>query len=170
MARVKEFNEDRVRLRSRAQAGINLLASNPLVDGRMAGVGYCFGGMTVLELARGGANLAGVVSVHGSLHTPTPAQPGDIKAKVLVHHGALDPHVPMTQVSAFVEEMNRADADWQIVLYGGAMHGFTHEQATGRDTPGVAYDAQTDARSSAAIEVFFREVFENEVFLPTEKR
>jgi len=159
MAHIKEFNEDRLRLRSRAQAGIAQLASHPLVDGKLAAIGYCFGGMTVLELARGGANLTGVVSVHGSLHTPLPAEPGTIQAKVLVHHGALDPHVPMAQVSAFIEEMNHAGADWQLVLYGGAMHGFTHENATGHEMPGVAYHAPTDARSSAAIELFLEEIF-----------
>jgi dienelactone hydrolase len=131
----------------------------------MAAVGYCFGGMAVLELARAGANLLGVVSVHGSLHSPAPAKPGSIKAKVLVHHGALDPHVPMGRVSEFVEEMTHAGADWQLVLYGGAMHGFTHEKATGRETPGVAYDALTDARSSAAIDLFLREIFGQHVTL-----
>lgn len=159
MARIKEFSEDRLRLRSRAQAGIDQLASHRLVDGRMAAIGYCFGGMTVLELARGGANLAGVISVHGSLHTPLPAEPGAVKARVLVHHGALDPHVPIAQVTAFVEEMTHAGADWQLVLYGGAMHGFTHENATGHEMPGVAYHAPADARSSAAIELFLKEIF-----------
>jgi dienelactone hydrolase len=159
MARIKEFNDDRSRLRTRAQAGIDVLRSQPLVDGRVAAVGYCFGGMTVLELARGGADLEGVVSVHGSLHTPQPAGPSAVKAKVLVCHGALDPHVPMPHVTAFVEEMKQAGADWQLIMYGDAMHGFTHETATGRETPGVAYHALTDARSSAAIEQFFQEIF-----------
>jgi len=159
MACIKEFNENRVKLRSRAQAGIDQLASHPIVDGRIAAIGYCFGGMTVLELARSGANLAGVVSVHGSLHTPLRAEPRAIKAKVLVHHGALDPHVPTAQVTAFIEEMTHAGADWQLVVYGGAMHGFTHEKATGHETPGVAYHAPTDARSSAAIELFLKEIF-----------
>src|SRR5437879_2006671 len=88
-----------------ACVGIGVLASQPRVDGRIAAVGYCFGGMTVLELARSGIDLAGVVSIHGSLATSRPAQPGSVKAKILVCHGALAPHVPMTQVDAFVEEM-----------------------------------------------------------------
>jgi dienelactone hydrolase len=97
--------------------------------------------------------------VHGSLHTPEPAQAGDIKTKILICHGALDPRVPMSQVTGFVEEMNQARADWQLIAYGGAMHGFTHEAATGRETPGVAYHATTDARSSAAIAQFLGEIF-----------
>src|SRR5438552_17774681 len=103
--------------------------------------------MTVLELARGGIDLAGVISVHGSLGTPRPVQKGLVKAKILVCHGALDPHVPMTHVSAFVEEMNRAAADWQLIVYGGAVHGFTHE--AGPLVPAVAYPARSDSRSEA---------------------
>jgi dienelactone hydrolase len=157
MARLMEFRTDRAKLCARAGAGLEVLASQPLVDGRMAAVGYCFGGMTVLELARSGAELAGVVSVHGSLDTPQPAPAGNVKAKILVCHGALDPHVPIAQVNAFVEEMNGAGADWQFIAYGGAMHGFTHE--TGPFPPGVAYNGQADARSGAAIREFFGEIF-----------
>jgi dienelactone hydrolase len=157
MARIMELRNDRATLCKRALAGIEVLAEQPRVDGRIAAVGYCFGGMTVLELARSGMELAGVISVHGSLVTSLPAQPDLVKAKILVCHGALDPHVPMTHVSAFVEEMNRAHADWQLIVYGGATHGFTHE--TEHPVPGVAYHAQADARSAAAIERFFIELF-----------
>jgi dienelactone hydrolase len=134
-----------------------VLTSHRWVDGRIAAVGYCFGGMTVLELARSGMELAGVVSVHGSLDASRPAEPESVKAKILVCHGALDPHVPMPQVSAFVEEMKRAGADWQLIVYGGAMHGFTHE--SGPYVPGVAYHAQAAACSGAAMQNFFRELF-----------
>jgi len=157
MARIIELRGDREKLCARARAGIEVLASQPRVDGRIAAVGYCFGGMTVLELARSGAELGGVVSVHGSLDTPRPASTGSVKAKILVCHGALDPHVPMAHVSAFAEEMNRAGADWQLNVYGGAMHGFTHE--TGPQMPGVAYNAQADARSAATMGSFFGELF-----------
>lgn len=156
MSRIMELRNDRAKLCARACAGIEVLTSQPQVDGRIAAVGYCFGGMTVLELARSGAELAGVVSVHGSLDTPKPAQP-KVRAKILVCHGALDPHVPMTHVSAFVEEMDRAGADWQLNIYGGAMHGFTHE--TGPQMPGVAYNARADARSTAAMQNFLGELF-----------
>ena len=156
-----EVRREPGKLRRRAQAALEILSSHPLVDGRLAAVGYCFGGLVVLEVARSGAELAGVVSVHGSLETTAPAQPATIKAKILVCHGALDPHVPMTQVTAFAEEMNRAGADYQIVIYGRAMHGFTHETATGQ-TPGVAYHALSDARSSTAIQAFFEEIFQGD--------
>jgi dienelactone hydrolase len=159
MRLVMELRNDREKLRRRAQLAIDVLSRHPLVDGRFAAVGYCFGGMTVLELARSGAALSGVVSVHGSLDTPRPAEPSVVQAKILICHGALDPHVPLTQVTAFTDEMKQAGVDYQVVIYGGAMHGFTHETAAGQQ-PGVAYHALTDARSSAAIATFFREIFE----------
>jgi dienelactone hydrolase len=115
--------------------------------------------MIVLEMARGGVEIAGVVSVHGSLETPHPAEPSAMKARVLVCHGALDPHVPPAHVAAFMEEMNRAAADWELIAYGGAMHGFTHEDAARRPQPGVAYDRRADERSWAAIERFLAEIF-----------
>jgi dienelactone hydrolase len=157
LARITELRDDAAKLCRRARAGIDMLVSHPRVDGRIAAVGYCFGGMTVLELARSGVDLAGAVCVHGSLATSRPAQPGVVKARILVCHGALDPHAPMTQVSAFVEEMKYAAADWQLIVYGGAMHGFTHK--TGPVVPGVAYNALTDARSAIAIHSFFTELF-----------
>jgi dienelactone hydrolase len=116
----------------------------------MAAVGFCFGGMAALALARSGANLAGVVSIHGSLTTSKPAEPGAVTAKLLVCHGASDPHVPMHDVAAFTDEMNCADADWQLTIYGRAMHGFTHKHAVPGAIPGVAYDPITDERSFTA--------------------
>ena len=160
MARIKELRSDPAVLCRRARAGLQILATQPEVDGCMAAVGYCFGGMTVLEMARSGVDLAGVVSIHGSLDTPRRAEPGSLKAKVLVCHGALDLHVPMTQVNDFVVEMNAAGADWELILYGGAMHGFTHE--AGPQLAGVAYHAQADARSAAAMQSFFAELFARE--------
>jgi len=157
MARITEVRADLDKLCGRARAGLDVLRSHSLVDGRMAAVGYCFGGMTVLEVARSGAQLAGVVSVHGSLGTVRPAVPERIKAKILVCHGAVDPHVPMTQVNAFVDEMSLARVDWQLIVYGGAMHGFTHEG--GPALPGVAYHAAADRRSAIAIRDFFVELF-----------
>jgi dienelactone hydrolase len=155
---ITEFRRDRTRLCERAEAGVHVLKSHALVDGRLAAVGYCFGGMTVLELARCGMNLAGVVSVHGSLETSRRAQRGDIQAKILVCHGALDPHAPMSHVTAFAEEMTHAGVDWQLVTYGEAMHGFTHETAKGQQA-GVAYHALSDRRSATAIQAFLNELF-----------
>jgi len=156
---ITEFRRNPESLCQRAHAGLDILSGHPNVDGQLAAVGYCFGGMTVLELARSGTKLAGVVSVHGALETVRPAQPGSIRTKILVCHGALDPHVPMTHVALFAEEMIGAGADWQLVIYGTAMHGFTHGTATGNQ-PGVAYHALSDLRSSMAIEMFLHEVFQ----------
>ena len=157
MATVLDLRNNPAKIRQRVSAGLDVLRSHLLVDDRTAAVGYCFGGMTVLELARSGADLCGVVSVHGSLHTSQPPEPGTVKAKILVCHGGLDPHVPMTQVNTFIEEMKAVSADLQLIIYGGAMHGFTHEG--GPPLPGVAYDAATDVRSATAIQAFFTELF-----------
>jgi len=113
--------------------------------------------MAALALARAGTRLAGVVSIHGSLATASPARPGSVTARLLVCHGAMDPHVPMAHVAAFAEEMNRAGADWQLVMYGGAQHGFTHKRAAPRAAPGVAYHPPSDERSFAAASAFLAE-------------
>jgi dienelactone hydrolase len=154
MATINELRSDRDRLCVRAQAGIDVLSA--ACDGRIAVVGYCFGGMAALEMARAGIEVAACVSVHGALATNRPAAPGALRTKVFVCHGALDPYCPPAHVAGFVDEMNHAESDWQLVVYGGAMHGFTHHDATGQ-TPGVLYDPIADARSSAAISAFLRE-------------
>jgi dienelactone hydrolase len=123
----------------------------------MAAVGFCFGGMAALALARAGTSLAGVVSIHGSLTTSAPARPGAVTAKILACHGAADPHVPPADVAAFAEEMNHAEADWQLVMYGRALHGFTHQHAVPGATPGVGYDRLADERSFAAARTFLAE-------------
>jgi dienelactone hydrolase len=156
---IADLRNDRTALIRRVQPAIEILSARPDVDGRIAAVGYCFGGMVVLEYARSGASLDGVVSVHGGLETASAAGPASIRARMLVCHGALDPHVPMSQVTAFAHEMTHAGADYQLIVYGNAMHGFTHETATGQQ-PGVLYHAPADARSSVAIQNFFRELFD----------
>jgi dienelactone hydrolase len=156
-ALLMEMRSNPAKLVARARAGFSVLSVHPLVDGRLAAIGYCFGGMTVLQMARSGIAFAGVVSVHGSLGTVLPAEPGAIKAKVLVCHGVLDPHVPMAQVNTFIEEMKQAGADWQLIVYGDAMHGFTSKAVSAN--PGVAYNAVADARSTTVINDFFVELF-----------
>jgi dienelactone hydrolase len=98
-----------------------------------------------------------VVSIHGSLATSAPAQPGAVTARILACHGAADPHVPPADVAAFAAEMNHAGADWQLVMYGRAQHGFTHQQAVPGAMPGVAYDRLADERSFAAVRAFLAE-------------
>lgn len=151
---------DRKLLRERAIAALQVLRVHPLADKqRMAAIGYCFGGTTVLELARSGAALAGVVSFHGGLDTPNPDDARNIKAMVLVLHGADDPNVPAPQVLAFQEEMRKAKVDWQMVSYGGAVHSFTNPASGSDPSRGVAYNEQADKRSWEHMKVFFAEIF-----------
>ena len=143
----------------RARAGLTALSACPVVDGRVAAVGFCFGGMVALALARSGEPIAGAVSIHGSLATSRLAEPGAVRARVLVCHGALDPHVPLTDVTALAEEMDNAAADWQLIMYGGALHGFTHSRQAPGAVPGVAYDPRADTRSFAAVRGCLAEAF-----------
>ncbi|MDB9344029.1 dienelactone hydrolase family protein [Nodularia spumigena CS-586/05] len=130
----------------RTLAGLKVLQQNPLTDiQRIAAIGYCFGGGTVLELARSGVNIAGLASFHGNLDTPKPNDAKNIQAKVLVLHGADDPIVPEEQVQAFATEMREANVDWQLISYGGAVHSFTN--------PVV------EKRSWQALKQFFAEIF-----------
>lgn len=155
-----KYRADRVLMRSRANAGLEVLKGHPLVDAsRVAAIGYCFGGGTVLELARSGADIAGAVSFHGNLDTPNPNDAKNIKAKVLVLHGADDPHVPPEQVLAFEEEMRNAGIDWQLIAYGGAVHAFTDSRAGDDPSRGAAYNANADRRSWQAMKSFFAEIF-----------
>ncbi len=151
MACVTALRDDPALLIRRGTAGLTALAGCAQADGVLGVIGFCFGGMAALTLARGGADLAAVVSVHGTLTSP---MRGRIGGRVLVCHGAADPHVPMSQVIAFTEEMRETDADWQLIMYGRARHGFTHRQPS--TVPGVAFDAVADAESFAAASAFLR--------------
>lgn len=159
-AQAKIYRDDRGLMRARAAAGLDQLKNHPLVEpGKIAAIGYCFGGGTVLELARSGADIAGVVSFHGNLDTPDPGDAVNIKAKVLVCHGAADPHVPFEQVQAFQQEMGKAGVDWQLIAYGGAVHSFTNPASGSDPAGGVAYNQKADKRSWQAMKTFFDEIF-----------
>lgn|SRR5208283_728926 len=154
------YKADRNLMRSRAAAGLQVLMKQEQTDtSRVAAIGYCFGGTTVLELARSGADIAGVVSFHGTLDTPDPSNAKNVKGSVLVLHGADDPFVPAAQITAFQDEMRKANVDWQMIFYGGAVHSFTNPDSGNDKTKGVAYDERADRRSWEAMRLFFREIF-----------
>jgi len=147
-------------MRDRVRAGLDALRREPLCDPkRVAAIGYCFGGTCVLELARSGADVAGVVSFHGGLATATPADAKHIRGKVLVLHGGDDPHVPPKEVDAFEDEMRAAGVGWQVVVYGGAVHAFTNPSAGSDKSRGAAYNAAADRRSWETMKAFFAEIF-----------
>jgi dienelactone hydrolase len=153
-----KFRGDLPLFRQRLQAGLAELLRAPGVDAtRIAAIGYCFGGGGVLELARSGADIKGVVSFHGSYTTTIPAGPGDIKAKVLVCHGASDPASPWATVDQLRAELDKAGADWQLVAYGGAVHSFTNPAAN--DPGRNAYHPLADQRSWQDMQQFFDEIF-----------
>jgi dienelactone hydrolase len=154
-----KYKGDRPLLRARITAALETMRKQPQVNtSRVAAIGYCFGGTTVLELARTGANVAGVVSFHGGLGTPTPEDAKNVKCKVLALHGADDPNVPPAEVQAFEKEMRDAKVDWQLVAYGGAVHSFTDWNAGNDNSKGAAYNKKADERSWRAMEDFFREI------------
>ena len=159
-AEAGKYKKDRALLRTRVNAGLAELKKQSLVDtSKIAAIGYCFGGTTVIELARSGADVAGVVSFHGALDSPHPEDGKNIKCRVLALHGADDPFVPAADVAAFEEEMRQAKVDWQLLKYGGAVHGFTDWNAKDGSMPGLQYNEKADRRSWHDMQQFFSELF-----------
>ena len=149
--------------KARFQAGMRLLREHKTVNPqKIAAIGYCFGGAIVLEMARLGTDLNGVVSFHGSLGTANPAKPSSVKAKVLVLNGATDPFVSPEQIAQFKKEMDSAGVDYKFVSYEGAKHAFTNPDA---DTFGkkfnmpLEYNASADQQSWAEMQLFFKKIF-----------
>jgi len=146
--------------RERLSAGLNELKMQPLVDvNKIAAIGYCFGGGGVLELARSGADIKGVVSFHGSLGTDNPDDAKNIKCRILVQTGAIDPNVTDAEVTAFKKEMEDAKVDYVLTEYSGAVHSFTMESAGNDISKGSAYNKNADQRSWDAMKKFFSEIF-----------
>lgn len=157
-ALIKPFLADRQLLADRMLCALNVLREQVEVDSeRVAAIGYCFGGLCVLDLARSGAEVRGVVSLHGLFSPPDPPPGKRITAKVLALHGHDDPMVPPEAVDALASELTRAGADWQIHVYGGAMHAFTNPKANDPDF-GTVYDATADRRAGITLGNFLAEV------------
>jgi dienelactone hydrolase len=155
-----ELRGNKPLLRARALAALKTLTAIPQVDAqRLAAIGFCFGGTTVLELAYAGADLKGVVSFHGGLTAPQPEELKGIKAAVLVLHGADDPHVKAEDIAAFQQAMRQGGVDWQMVYFGDAVHAYMNPAAGSDKTKGVAYNARAARRSWQYMQDFFKEIF-----------
>jgi len=155
LAQVKTLYPEPALMRERMQAALDAFraqaGSVPLDATRIGAFGFCFGGSSVLELARDGAKLAGIVTFHGGLHTEAPATAGSVKTPLLVLNGAAD-ESQKTAIVPFEEEMDRAGADWQFVNFGGAVHCFALETA---NKPGCKYDPRAARRAYAMMHAFF---------------
>ena len=158
MAEYQKSMKDRPLLRLRAEAALDQLRKSPLVNtSKLAAIGYCFGGAGALDLARGGAPLAITVIFHGDLTSPTPEDDKNIKGRVVALHGAADPIVGPKEQEEFRQEMNAAHVDWELILYGGAVHSFTQKSAGNDPSHGAAYNARADKRSWAELTRLFKE-------------
>ena len=158
-ALMQPFMEDRAMLQQRITAALNTIKLLPWVDdSKIAAIGFCFGGLCVLDLARTGAEIKGVVSFHGLLGAPGNTDGNTISAKVLVLHGNDDPMAPVDQVNALQNELTSADVDWQVHIYGHTMHAFTNPEANDPDF-GTVYQADADRRSWDAMKNFLEEIF-----------
>lgn len=154
------YKSDLPLLRRRVTLGFEQLKKQKQVQpDKIAAIGYCFGGTSVLELARSGADVKGVVSFHGGLSTTLPAKAGEVKAKILACHGDADPFVKPAEVAAFKEEMSNAKADLKFVGYPGAVHSFTKKAAGNDPSKGQAYNETADKESWAEMKKFFKEIF-----------
>lgn len=151
-----KYKADRALLRQRLNDALAELKKLPQTNAsKLAAIGYCFGGTGVIELARSGAEVAGVVSFHGGLDSPTPADGKNIKGEVLALHGADDPFVPAADVKAFEDELTSAGVKYELVKYPGAVHAFTQKAAGDDPKKGAAYNADADAKSWLAMKAFF---------------
>lgn len=159
MTVVGPFLDDRLRFRRRLSAGLRSFQQRPECNAdRTAAIGYCIGGCGVLELARAGAPLRGVISLHGILSTSMAAQPATLVSKILVLHGDADPLAPLEQLASFREEMRSAEANWEIDIYGNARHSFTGEGILNLDRPEAGLHPQSESRSWQATLAFLEEV------------
>ena len=156
---MQPFLDDRSMLQRRLATALGVLRGQPMVDAsRIAAMGYCFGGLCVLDLARSGADVKGVVSLHGLLNAADNTAGAKVTAKILALHGWDDPMATPAHVNAFSKEMSDAGADWQLHAYGNTLHAFTNPAANDLNL-GVRYDAAADRRSWQSTRNFLAEVF-----------
>jgi dienelactone hydrolase len=158
-ALIEPLVSNQMLLRQRVQAAVDAVFAMPEVDAqRVAIIGFCFGGMCALELARSGADIKGAVSFHGLLHKPGTLKAEQIKAKILALHGYSDPMATPEQVNSFCQEMTEAKVDWQMQMYGLVQHAFTNPQAHDAQL-GLVYNATAAKRSWVAMTNFLQEIF-----------
>jgi dienelactone hydrolase len=151
-AQASIYDKDRPLMRARAQAGLDALRANPMVDpSKIAVVGYCFGGTVAIELAETGAPVVGTVTIHGSFRDFTPGAAKNITGRVLLLHGADDPIAPMTEVELLINELKAAKVNWELNLYSGTAHGFS--------APKNPAEERANEESKAAAARFFKQVF-----------
>jgi dienelactone hydrolase len=156
----RAITENVDRWQERANAGLDVVRKDPRVDPeRIAAIGYCFGGATVQQMAYSGAGLRGVVSFHGSLLPVQEDRVKQVKAIILILHGASDPLITVEQVQTYVSAMEASGLDWQMVFYGGAKHSFTNPGADKVGMDALRYSASADARSWAHMKIFLEEIF-----------
>ncbi|MBV1687259.1 dienelactone hydrolase family protein [Novosphingobium sp. G106] len=159
-ALAQDLRVDTAHYRARLAAAVVALRAVPQASGlAMGAIGYCMGGGAALEAARDGQDLRAVASFHGLLETGKAAEPGAIKARILVCHGDADPMVPRGHVLGFWDEMGAAGANWHFHSYSGVKHGFTDPGSDARGLPEIAYDASADRQSWTAMLGLFDEVF-----------
>ena len=150
--------EDRDRLKGIIKSALDAGRQLEAVEAsNVAAIGYCFGGLVVLDLARSGSDVNGVVSFHGLLMDSKISEEG-IRSKILVLHGERDPMVPLEMIDGFQKEMTQAGADWQLHSYGNAYHAFTNKEANDPDL-GTEYNQDADRRSWQSMMNFFQEIF-----------
>jgi dienelactone hydrolase len=150
-----KYKSNRTLYRGRLNAALEVLRKDPNTDeSKICAIGYCFGGTGVIELARSGARVKGVVSFHGGLDSPTPADGKNISCEVLALHGADDPFVPAADIAAFEAELKAADVKYELIKYPGAVHAFTQKAAGNDNSKGAAYNAEADAKSLEAMKAF----------------
>lgn len=154
-----QFRGDPSLVRGRAEAGLKALIGTGLVDAEQVGaMGFCFGGMVVQQMAYGGLALKGVVSFHGSLAPLPEADAPNVKAALLILHGAADTLIPDEAVRAWQDAMRKTAIDWQFVSFGGAKHSFTNPASTKLGMEGVGFDERADRRARAMMRAFFGEL------------